>query len=76
MLEELARELEGRLLVSKFSVTECPRTLGQYGIMAIPTLVILKDGKEVGRVMAAFPKQVLKGKLEAVLWPQNKEGTQ
>ncbi len=55
-------------------MTEGFRTPGQYGIMAIPTLIILKDGKEVGRLVGAFPKHVLKGKLEAVLWPQSKEG--
>ena len=76
MLQELARELERRLLVSRPKVPECPRTPGRYGIMAIPSPVILKDGKEVGRVVGAFPKHVLKGILEAVLWPQNKEGTQ
>lgn len=55
-------------------MTEGFRTPGQYGIMAIPTLIIFKDGKEVGRLVGAFPKHVLKGKLEAVLWPQSKEG--
>lgn len=43
--------------MSNFNVTECPRTPGRYGIMAIPTLVILKDGKEVGGVVAAFPSR-------------------
>ena len=61
--------------MSKFNVTEGSRTPGQYGIMAIPTLIIFKDGKEVGRVVGAFTKHVLKGKLEAILWPQSKEGT-
>ena len=55
-------------------MTEGFRTPGQYGIMPIPTLIIFKDGKDVGRLVGAFPKHVLKGKLEAVLWPQSKEG--
>jgi len=75
ILEDLAEEFEGRVLVTKFNVDEGSRTPAQYGIMAIPTLIIFKDGKEVGRVVGALPKHVLKGKLEAVLWPQSEKGT-
>ena len=67
ILEELAEEFEGRVLVTKFNVDEGSRTPAQYGIMAIPTLIIFKDGKEVDRVIGAFPKSVLEAKVEAVL---------
>lgn len=67
ILEDLAKEFEGRIVVAKFSVDEGSRTPAQYGIMAIPTLIIFKDGKEVGRVVGALPKHVLKGKIEALL---------
>ena len=67
ILEDLAEEFEGRLLVTKFNVDEGSRTPAQYGIMAIPTLIIFKDGKEVDRVIGAFPKSVLEAKVEAVL---------
>jgi len=53
--------------VTKFNVDESSRTPAQYGIMAIPTLIIFKDGQEVDRVVEALPKSVLKGKVEAVL---------
>lgn len=67
LLEELAEEFEGRVLMTKFNVDEGSRTPAQYGIMAIPTLIIFKDGKEVDRVVGAVPKHVLEGKLEALL---------
>ncbi len=67
ILEELAEEFEGRVLMTKFNVDEGSRTPAQYGIMAIPTLIIFKDGKEVDRVVGAVPKHVLEGKIEALL---------
>ena len=67
ILEDLAEEFEGRVLMTKFNVDEGSRTPPQYSIMAIPTLIIFKDGKEVGRVLGAFPKHVLESKIEALL---------
>ena len=67
ILEELAGEFEGRVLVTKFNVEEGSRAPAQYGIMAIPTLIIFEDGKKVGRVVGAFSKHVLKSKIEALL---------
>jgi len=67
ILEELAEEFESRVLMTKFNVDEGSRTPAQYGIMAIPTLIIFKDGKEVDRVVGAVPKHVLEGKIEALL---------
>jgi len=67
ILEDLAEEFEGRVLMTKFNVDAGSRTPAQYGIMAIPTLIIFKDGKEAGRVLGAFPKHVLEGKIEALL---------
>ena len=67
ILEELAEEFEGRVLMTKFNLDEGSHTPAQYGIMAIPTLLIFKGGKEVGRVVGAFSKHVLEGKIEALL---------
>jgi len=67
ILEELADEFEGRVLMTKFNVDEGSRTPAQYAIMAIPTLIVFKDGKEVDRVVGALPKHVLEGKIEALL---------
>ena len=67
ILEELAEEFEGRILMTKFNVDEGSRTPAQYSIMAIPTLIVFKDGKEVDRVVGALPKHVLEGKIKALL---------
>jgi thioredoxin 1 len=67
IVEELAEEFEGRILMTKFNVDEGSRTPAQYGIMAIPTLIIFKEGKEVDRVVGALPKHILESKIEALL---------
>jgi len=67
MLKKLAKEFEGRLLVTRLNVSLNPTTPAKYNIMAIPTLVIFKDGKEVYRRMGALPWNILKEKVEGAL---------
>jgi len=67
ILEELADEFEGRVLMTKFNVDEGSRTPAQYAIMAIPTVIVFKDGKDVDRVVGALPKHVLESRIEALL---------
>lgn len=49
VIEELAGEFEGKIKVGKLNVDENPQTGQKYGILSIPTVIIFKDGKEVGR---------------------------
>jgi thioredoxin 1 len=60
ILEELAGEYEGQLTVAKLNTDEEQRTSGAFGIMAIPTMIIFKGGKEVRRIQGAAPKRILK----------------
>ncbi len=70
-VEELAKEYGDRALIVKMDTDANPQTPMKYGIMGIPTLIVFKDGKEVGRQVGVprQPKEVLKGKLEAALRP-------
>jgi thioredoxin 1 len=56
VVEEIARELAGRLRVAKLDVDENPETARTYGVLAIPTLILFRDGREVGRVVGARSK--------------------
>jgi thioredoxin 1 len=67
ILEELAGEYEGRLTVAKVNTDEQQTWAGQLGIMAIPTMVFFKDGKEVQRFQGAAPKRILKEAFDAAL---------
>ena len=56
VIEELAADLEGKVVVGKVDVDEVPSIAGQYNVMSIPTLVVFKDGKEVNRLVGFRPK--------------------
>lgn len=49
VIEDLAEEYAGKLLVAKLDVDAEPEVAGKYGVMSIPTVILFKDGVEVGR---------------------------
>ncbi len=58
ILEELAREYEGKVNVLIVDVDDYAALTRQHGIMVIPTQIFLgKDGKEVSRHVGLFPKE-------------------
>ena len=67
VVEELAKEYDGRISFVKANVDENPKIASQYGIMGIPTLIIFKDGKPVANLVGFRPKDQLKDSLEAAL---------
>ena len=67
IVEELAREYEGRLKVMKLDVDENPRTASTYQVQSIPTLLVFKDGRLAERIVGAVPKQVIVDKLQSVV---------
>jgi len=64
VIDELARDYDDRLLVGKLNVDENPETATRFGIMSIPTLLIMKNGEEVDRIIGAVPKQLIEEKLK------------
>ncbi|MCS6992095.1 MAG: thioredoxin [Chitinophagales bacterium] len=67
VVEELAKQYEGKAIVGKLNVDENPQTSVQYGIRSIPTLLIFKGGKVVDKQVGVVPKAVLQSKLEQQL---------
>ena len=55
IVEEIANERDD-VLVGKINVDENPQLAQQFGVVSIPTLVVLKNGAEVKRQMGAMPK--------------------
>ena len=64
MVEELANETIGEYKIAKLDIDEAPATAAKFGIRGVPTLVALKDGKEVARHVGA---NTSKAKLKAML---------
>ena len=58
-LEEIAEEMGGRVKVAKLNIDENPMTPSKFGIRAIPTLIIFKDGEVAGTQMGAVTKSKL-----------------
>ena len=58
VVEEIARERED-IKVVKINVDEQPELAAQFGVMSIPTLVVIKDGKIVNQAMGARPKNAI-----------------
>ena len=59
VLEEIEKELAGKIEVEKINVDENSDKASKYGVMSIPTYIILKDGKEVGRKIGVTAKAEL-----------------
>lgn len=59
VIEELEKELAGKVEIEKINVDENQAKASEYGVMSIPTYIILKDGKEVGRKIGVTSKQDL-----------------
>lgn len=63
VVEQLAKEYSGKVVFGKLNVDENPETAQRFGIMAIPTLLVIKDGEEVDRIVGALPKSQLEEKI-------------
>lgn len=64
VIDELAKEMQGKVVFGKLNVDENPETSMKHQIMSIPTLLIFKNGQLVERLVGAYPKKELKKKLE------------
>jgi len=67
ILDELAEEYSGRLNIARLNVDQSPKTAARYNVMAIPTMLIFKEGKPVSNIVGFRPKAELKRSLDAVL---------
>ncbi len=63
VVEELAREYDGKLKVGKLDVDNNPQISMQLGIRSIPTLMVFKNGKVVEQIIGAVQKRTLVEKI-------------
>ncbi|HEY2995273.1 MAG TPA: thioredoxin [Methylomirabilota bacterium] len=67
VVDELAGELAGRVKVGKLNVDENPSIAGRFGVQSIPTLLVLKGGREVDRIVGVVPKADLARRVERAI---------
>jgi thioredoxin 2 len=66
VVEELAKEMAGRVRVVKLNVDENPMTAARFHVQSIPTLLVLKGGKEMERMVGVQPKSEIVRRLQRV----------
>jgi thioredoxin 2 len=66
-VEALGGSLAGRLKIVKLDIDAAPAIAARYGVMSIPTLLLLRDGQEVDRVVGALPEPALRAWLDEKL---------
>ena len=67
VIEQLAKELSGKVRVGKLDVDANQATAGRFRVQSIPSLLIFKDGKEVDRVVGAQSKEAILQRLQVYL---------
>ena len=67
VIDGLARKYEGRVLVGKVNTDDQPGLAMRFGVMSIPTVVFLKDGKEIDRKVGVMPEAAYTAVLDANL---------
>jgi len=66
-VEAIAEEYDGKAVVGKVNVDNNPTIAAKFGVRNIPTIVVLKNGEVVDKVVGAVPKETLAEKLQAAL---------
>jgi len=66
-IKKLAAELSGKVLVGKLDVDANPQTAARFGVQSIPTLLILKDGQEVARLVGVQSREAILARLRSFI---------
>ena len=66
-LEEIAREMDGKLTVAKMNIDDNPHTPTKYGVKGIPTLIVFKNGQVAAQKLGTLPKSQLIQWIESVI---------
>ena len=67
LLDEIAKEYEGKLTIAKINIDENPQTPSRYGVRGIPTLLLFKGGNVAATKIGALGKQALKSWIDGVI---------
>ena len=67
ILDELTSEYDGKVVITKMNIDDNPNTPSNFSIRGIPTFVLFKEGKEVGRIIGAQTKGAMKGQIDVHL---------
>ena len=66
-IAEIAKDMDGRLIVAKVNIDENPVTPTKFGVRGIPTLMLFKNGQVAATKVGALPKSKLAEWIESVI---------
>lgn len=67
LIDEIAKEYEGKVKVGKVNVDQNPQHAGNYGVMSIPTIIFFKNGQPLKTIIGVQGKDTYKRNIEEVL---------
>jgi thioredoxin 1 len=67
VVDEVAKEMSEKVKFVKVNVDESPETASKYGVMSIPTLLLIKNKEVVAQQIGAIPKPMIKNMIEKAL---------
>jgi thioredoxin 1 len=67
VVEDLAKEFSGNVNIGKLNVDNNPNVCMKYNVTSIPTILFIKNGKVVDRVVGVYPKAKLEKKIKALM---------
>lgn len=67
VFEEISKEYSGKVSFLKLNTEEQPEIAEAFEVMSIPSLVVVRDGKEIGRMVGFAPKNIFKERLDSII---------
>jgi thioredoxin 2 len=67
VLDELASEMAGKVKVAKLNIDENPATTHRFKVRSIPTILILRDGREVDRIVGVLPRSEISKRIHQAI---------
>tara|TARA_B100000745_G_C20052106_1_gene358835 strand:- start:9 stop:353 length:345 start_codon:yes stop_codon:yes gene_type:complete len=67
ILDDLAKQYAGKITIAKINTDDNPQRAIEYGVQGIPTILFIKGGEEVDRIVGAGSAETYQGKIDAML---------
>ncbi len=67
VIDQLAEELSGRVRVAKLNIDDNPMTAARFNVHSIPTLLLLRNGREIDRIVGVQPKAEIVRRLQLAI---------
>lgn len=67
ILDQIAAENEGKIIIAKLNVDENPNLAAQYRITSIPAMKVFKNGEEIREIIGAMPKPMIEEHLNGII---------